>query len=205
MSLLRASFAALLVSSFAVAQTQLQSGAANPFSSTAKAALASAGGVTTSNLGSQSISTFCDPADLNSAGMSTTLSGAFGSGTGSGLHLDVTQGPSGEFGYVRVGTAASDPGIAISNGHMCLSIVAGNIFGRYTVPGVQNSIGQFNAAGVLVNLAGTSSTGTGYDVPSTVPISGDPTIVAGATWHFQVVHREPGGQWNFSNGLTVTF
>ncbi|MEZ5975572.1 MAG: hypothetical protein R3E96_12245 [Planctomycetota bacterium] len=117
------------------------------------------------------------------------------------MHL----GPAGEFGYVRVGTAASDTGIPLSNGRMCLGIAAGNIIGRYTVAGAQNSIGQFNAAGVLANLAGTSTTGTGFDVPVTVPISGDPAIVAGATWHFQVVHREPGGAWNYSNGLTVHF
>ncbi|MEZ5974917.1 MAG: hypothetical protein R3E96_08765 [Planctomycetota bacterium] len=32
-------------------------------------------------------------------------------------------------------------------------------------------------------LTGTSTTGTGFDVPSNLPLPGSPTITAGSTWH----------------------
>jgi len=58
---------------------------------------------------------------------------------------------------------------------------------------------------VLQNQVGTSTVGSGFDVPATVPITGSPTISAGSTWHFQLWHREAAGASNFSNGLSVTF
>ncbi|MCB9907015.1 MAG: hypothetical protein H6830_04810 [Planctomycetes bacterium] len=152
---------------------------------------------------------FCDPADNNSTGFPAVLSGAFGSGVGSDLHLEATQGPNAQFGYFLVGTGVSDPGLALSNGHLCLSVTGGNVFGRYNVPGgALNSVGSFDAGGVLQNLVGTSGVGSGYDVPVTVPITGSPAIVAGATWHFQLWYRDGAagaGTSNFSNGLSVTF
>ena len=148
---------------------------------------------------------YCDPMNDNSTGFPTILAGSMSGAAGSGLHLEATQGPSGQFGYFLIGTAADDPGTPVSNGRLCLSITGGNQFGRYNVAGNLNSVGQFDAGGVLQNLPGTSSTGTGYDVPTTVPISGSPMIMAGETWHFQLWHRENGGSSNFSNGLSVTF
>lgn len=156
--------------------------------------------------GGTGFDTFCDPMDPNSTGASTTLSGSMGTGVGSGLHLEATAGPPGEFGYFLIGTAPSDPGIVISQGRLCLAVSGGNGFGRYNVTGGNlNSVGQFDASGVLQNLPGTSTVGSGYDVPLNVPIPGFGNIQAGETWHFQLWHREAGGASNFSNGITVTF
>ncbi|MCB9908361.1 MAG: hypothetical protein H6830_11635 [Planctomycetes bacterium] len=150
--------------------------------------------------------TFCDPMNPNSTGASTHLAGNFGTGVGSDLHLEATSGPPTQFGYFLIGTAPSDPGIVVSQGRLCLAVSGGNVFGRYNVPGGSlNSVGLFDAGGVLQNLVSTSTVGSGFDVPSTVPITGSPTITAGSTWHFQLWHRENAGASNFSNGLSVTF
>ena len=152
---------------------------------------------------------FCDPMAPNSTTQSTTMTGNMSNPGGSGLHLDAFNGPAGEFGYFLVGTASQDPGLALSDGFLCLSTTGGNAVGRYNVSGGSlNSVGQFNAAGVYANIVGTSSSGLGYDVPSTVPIPGSPTIMSGQTWHFQLWHRDTPagtGHSNFSNGLSVTF
>ena len=151
---------------------------------------------------------FCNPNDPNSTGMSTNLTAAFGTGVGSDLHLDSNQGPSGQFGYFLVGTAPNEPGIMLpgSQGRLCLLIGGGNSLGRYNVTGTNfNSLGRFDAGGLLQNVVGTSVSGSGFDVPSTVPISGSPMIMTGQVWHFQLWHREAGGLSNFSNGLSVTF
>jgi len=152
----------------------------------------------------------CSPMDMNSTGQSTSMTGTFGSGVGSGLHLEVTNGVPGEFGYFLIGTGANDPGIVLSNGRLCLAITGGNQFGRYNFGTATNSIGQFGPAGVMQNLVGTatSSGGTGFDVPTQNPISGQPAIAAGSTWHFQLWHRDTpagAGTSNFSNALSVMF
>ncbi len=148
---------------------------------------------------------FCDPADNNSTGVPTILSGSMGSGIGSGLHLEASQGPDTQFGFILVGTGVSDPGMLVSQGHLCLSGTAGNSLGRYNVAGgALNSTGQFDSSGVLQNLVGTSTVGSGFDVPTPVPSIGG-SIGAGSTWHFQLWHREANGESNFSNGLSVTF
>ncbi len=147
---------------------------------------------------------FCSPADANSTGVPTELSGSFGSGVGSDLHLEITSGPPNQFGYMLVATGRNDPGVAISQGHLCL---AGSL-GRFNIGGgQQNSVGLFNNSGVFDNLAGTgtSSGGTGFDVPLNMPLPGNPMVTAGSIWNFQLWHRENGGASNFSNGLEVTF
>ncbi|MCB9908356.1 MAG: hypothetical protein H6830_11610 [Planctomycetes bacterium] len=149
---------------------------------------------------------FCDPMDPNSTGVPTVMTASFGSGTGSGLHLEALDGPPGQFGYFLVGNAASDPGIVVSQGRLCLAIDGGNALGRYNLGlGEGNSLGIFDAAGVLQNLLGTSATGSGFDVPASLPLAGSPTLHAGDTWHFQLWHRESAGASNFSNGLSVVF
>ena len=152
---------------------------------------------------------FCDPMNLNSTGQSTKMTGRFNAPTGTGLHLEATQGPPGEFGYFLIGTAVSDPGLPLSNGRLCLSVSGGNGFGRYNVIGGNlNSVGSFSAIGTLQNAVGTSSTGFGFDVPNTIPMMGSPMIMTGQTWHFQLWHRDTAagaGSSNFSNGLSVTF
>ncbi len=145
--------------------------------------------------------TFCDPANTNSTGFPGVLTGTAGTGVGSGLRLDASQGPPTQFGYFLVGTSSNPTGIPISQGLLCLGG-----FGRYNVTGTNfNSIGQFDASGNLQNFAGTSTTGTGYDVPVTVPISGSPQIAVGQTWYFQLWYREAGGNSNFTNGIEVLF
>ncbi|MDF1837666.1 MAG: hypothetical protein P1V35_07355 [Planctomycetota bacterium] len=149
---------------------------------------------------------FCNPMDANSTGVPTRLGGHWGSGVGSDLHLDATSGPPNQIGYVLVGSSAAVPGIPISQGRLCMGTQSTDVLGRYNVDGGPHiSVGMFDANGVLQNLVGTSASGSGFDVPSTLPIAGFPTIVSGSTWHFQLWHRENGGASNFSNGLSVTF
>ncbi|MCB9610105.1 MAG: formylglycine-generating enzyme family protein [Planctomycetes bacterium] len=153
------------------------------------------------------IATFC-PQQPNSTGATTTLTGSLGSGVGSGLHLEVTGGVPGEFGYVLVGNEVT-PALSISNGLLCMGASATARVYRFDVPGMNwYSVGQFDNAGVMQNLGGTSTTGSGYDVPSTIPNSVPISITAGDTWHFQFWHRDSAaapGASNFSNGLSVTF
>ena len=150
---------------------------------------------------------FCDPMSQNSTGQSTRINGYFGTGVGSDLHLDSTQGPPNQFGYFLVGSAASSIGTTpLGNGSLCLATGAGNSLGRFNVSGgVWNSFGLFDLNGDLTNIVGTSSTGFGFDVPASLPLPGTPMIQSGQTWHFQLWHREDAGQSNFSNGLSVTF
>ncbi|MCP5024541.1 MAG: hypothetical protein GY930_22605 [bacterium] len=153
---------------------------------------------------------FCSPSDPNSTGSSTTLTGSWITGGGisggmSDLHLEVTDGVSGELGYFLVGNSFADPGAPVSNGYFCL---ASGPYYRCNVAGTtSNSIGIFDAAGVLQNFASTSSVGSGFDVPDT--ISGTVMVIlGGSTWNFQVWHRDTPtavGSSNFSNGLSVTF
>ncbi len=150
---------------------------------------------------------FCNVTN-NSTGQPTTLTGAFGSGVGSDLHLEVTQGVPGELAYILVGNEATS-GVVISNGLACLiGTVTAQVF-RYNVVGSSsNSIGYFDNSGVLQNLAGTSLTGSGFDVPDMIPSTPSTMIMSGDTWHFQVWHRDtPSAQGasNLSNGLSVTF
>ena len=149
---------------------------------------------------------FCDPLP-NSTGLDTRLSGVFGTGVGSDLHLDVRSGPPGEFGYFLVGTMNASPGVPLASGQFCLIGQPGAQFFRYNVQGGEaNSIGQFDGSGVLQNLVQTSTLGDGFDVPSQIPGGG--VIVSGSTWHFQFWHRDTmqGAMTaNFSNGLSVQF
>ncbi len=152
---------------------------------------------------------FCQPANLNCNGTSTTLSGQFGTGLGSDLHLSATHGPSNEFGYFLVSAGFSEPGIALSRGRFCL-LDGVNPFGRYNVNNTSfNSIGIFSADGQTFNNlsgTGTSAGNTGFDVPANAPVAGNP-LLSGSTWNFQLWHRDScaaAGESNFSNGLSVT-
>jgi formylglycine-generating enzyme required for sulfatase activity len=150
---------------------------------------------------------FCNVVN-NSTGLPTTLTGSFGSGVGSDLHLEVTQGVPGDFGYFLAGNEATS-GVAISNGLLCLVGTGTAQVFRYNLGGgPSNSVGQFDNSGVLQNLVGTSSTGSGFDLPSSIPGNTPIMILSGDTWHFQLWHRDSGvqaGESNFSNGLSVTF
>ncbi|MBL4769590.1 MAG: DNRLRE domain-containing protein [Planctomycetes bacterium] len=160
--------------------------------------------------------TFCDPANNNSTGSPAVLSGSFGTGFGSDLHLDVSGGPvpladgSPMLGFILVGNMPT-AGVAVSDGRFCL-IGSGGSFGRYNVAGTdRNSVGVFDAAGNLQNLVGTGGpSGSGFNVPSDIELAGSPltTIMAGDTYHFQCWYRDTAagsGHTNFSNALTVVF
>lgn len=147
---------------------------------------------------------FCSPAAPNSTGLPTLLWGTLGGGGGTGVHLESTQGPPNRLGYFLVGTGAGTP-FGISQGFFCLALTPGNLGGRYNVAGTpMNSVGIYDPGGVLQNFAGTSTVGSGFDIPLTLPNIGG-VIVPGSTYHFQVWHREAAGASNFSNGLSVMF
>ena len=173
----------------------------NPFTPLIAAALVC--GVSAQNAGSS----FC-LALPNSSGQPAVLSGSFGSGVGSGLHLEVTQGVPGEFGLFLIGNEAT-PAVGISRGLLCLNGISTAAFYRYNVPGNGwGSLGQFDSAGILQNMAGTSLSGSGYDVPGNIPAGPPIQILAGQTWHFQFWYRDTPaglGTSNFTNGLSVTF
>ena len=103
---------------------------------------------------------------------------------------------------VIVSATAIDPGIPVSDGALCLGAPIGR-YGTTAGPGL-NSIGRFDAAGVLQNLFGTSTTGTGFDVPAVLPSPPGGIISTGSTWHFQLWYRD-GANSNFSNGISVNF
>lgn len=161
--------------------------------------------VTGSGAADSAGSVFCSPMEPNSTGAPTRLAGTWWMGAGSGLHLEVTSGPPGNIGYFLICDSPYETGVAISEGRLCF-LPSASVFGRYNVAGSQmNSVGLFDASGVLQNVVGTSSQGSGFDVPNSIPPSGLPQIPAGSTWYFQVWHREAAGASNFSNGLSVTF
>ncbi|MCA9000927.1 MAG: hypothetical protein KDB61_03320 [Planctomycetes bacterium] len=154
--------------------------------------------------------TFCDPGTNNSTGAPAVLSGSWGTGVGSDLHLAMSGGVPGQLAYMLVGNEATS-GFTISgaNGPLCLVGTSSAVFYRYNVAGTpMNSIGGFDASGQWVNASGTATTGFGFDVPSTIPGTVPFAILAGDTWHFQGWYRDTPagvGQSNFSNGLSVTF
>ncbi len=150
----------------------------------------------------------CWPAQPNGGGMAAEMTGSYSAAAGSGLHLEVTGGEHNTFGYILVGSGdGSQNPLAISNGLLCLSTAPGNWMGRYNVfPGEFNSVGIFDASGVMQNLGGTSSTGSGFDVPATLPIAGSPMIQAGQAFYFQCWYRETAfGVSNFSSMVKVSF
>ena len=146
----------------------------------------------------------------------TLASSSFGSGVGSGLHLEPTGGPSPAMAPALGLFLMSDDGssvLVVDNGVLCLN--GGNL-GRYNavVAGDQglpqlNSTGLFNPMGTFQNLAGTSTTGLGFDVPTEVPWTpGGELIDPGETWYFQLWYRDldaGASSSNFSDMLIATF
>lgn len=146
--------------------------------------------------GGAGVVAFCDPANSNSTGGPVSLTGTLGL---SGLHLEASGGPSGQFGFFLV-SAGSHAGVTVSDGLLCLS----SPIGRYNsvAGGARDSLGQFDVSGVLVNLAGTSSSGTGFDVPIQLPSPPGGAIVSGSTWNYQLWYRD-GPNSNWANGVQV--
>ena len=157
----------------------------------------------------------CDPASDHYQGDYAKLdTSSFGSGVGSGLHLEVTDGPTGEFGFFLT-SAGGSASTNVFQGVLCLDTPQGRynpaIAGLQGLPQL-NSIGQFDAGGVFQNIAGTatSSGGSGFDVPTEIPFSPVGTVIApGDTWYFQCWYRDqvsmPGDSANFSNMIEASF
>jgi hypothetical protein len=137
----------------------------------------------------------CSPANNHSGGTFATLAGSSVSGPGV-FHLECTNGPPAEFGYFLVSLILVDPGTPISNGMLCL----GAPIGRYApaAGGNLNSIGAFDANGTLQNQVGTSSVGSGFDVPANLPTPPGGVITAGTSYYFQCWFRD-GNRSNFSD------
>jgi hypothetical protein len=149
----------------------------------------------------------CDPAALHSGGDYAKISATPPLVGVSVAHLEVVDGPVNQFGYFLVSTSLVEPGVAVSNGFLCM----GTPIGRYNPSSALNngnpalnSVGQFDAGGVLQNLAGTSSSGTGYDVVAQVPNPPGGTIVPGTTFYFQLWFRDA-QRSNFSTAVGITF
>jgi len=144
---------------------------------------------------------FCNPANPHSGGAFATLAASDLSGPGL-YHLEASNGPEDQFGYFLVSAGFNDLGVSVSDGRLCLQAP----IGRYSpaAGGALNSIGRFDVGGVFQNLGGTSSVGSGFDVPSTLPDPPGGVIGAGDTWHFQLWYRDGVGS-NFSDGVSVTF
>tara|TARA_R110002072_G_scaffold59071_6_gene150512 strand:+ start:1803 stop:4424 length:2622 start_codon:yes stop_codon:yes gene_type:complete len=160
----------------------------------------------------------CDPASDHFLGQYVKLdSSSMGSGFGSDLHLEATDGPPGEFGFFLISMDAS-LSLPVFNGVLCIgspsarynSLVATN----QSKPEL-NSIGQFDASGVLQSLVGNapSTGGSGFDVPLDLPFAPAGTqIASGDQWFFQLWYRDqiaplpnPGSSANFSNVVGVVF
>jgi hypothetical protein len=124
---------------------------------------------------------FCSPTN-NSTGVPALLTGSAGSGVGSNLHLEVSQGVPNNIGYFLVGNE-NLASIPISNGLLCLTgTTAARVYRFNVVGGGANSVGFFDASGVLQNLSRTSTVRSGFDVPSTIPDSVPISIMSGDTW-----------------------
>jgi hypothetical protein len=159
------------------------------------------------------ITIVCDPALDHYLGNNVKLDTSYlGSGVESGFHLEALDGPANQFGFVLVAAGASLT-IPVFEGILCLDAPAGRYTGNVAinqgVPGL-NSICQFDASGVLQNLVGTSTVGSGFDVPVQLPFTpSGQTIAPGDVYCFQVWYRDQdaGGMpsANFSNVVCVPF
>ncbi|MCB9907651.1 MAG: hypothetical protein H6830_08035 [Planctomycetes bacterium] len=142
----------------------------------------------------------------NSTGWPTNMNIFLAGGPGTGVHVDITSGPPSQFGYLLIGTGLQAPGLPIGSGVLCLATGAPNLIARYNITGGPlNSVGIFDPFGVMQNLVGTSTSGTGYDIPTAIPAPIGGVILAGQTWHFQYWHRDIPLTSNFSNAVTWTF
>lgn len=156
----------------------------------------------------------CTSPEAHYQGGSVTLNeSTFGSGVESGLHLEATNGPMGEFGFV-IGSLGLGGSLPIFEGFLCLASPLGrynsSVAANMGIPGL-NSIGQFDPAGsgVLLNLSGSSTTGTGFDVPLDLPNPlGPGALMPGDTLYLQLWYRDQdlggGPSANFSNVLGAT-
>ena len=152
---------------------------------------------------------FCHPANPNSTGQPAILRREFQQWPNTDINLEVDGGPPQEFGYLICSEDSNVAGMPFSNGQLCLAVGGNNRVGRYNVAGsVLNSLGRFDAQGVLQNVAGTAADGTGFDVPRILPFQGAGMAVSGQRICFQLWYRDGAagvGHSNLSNGLCIVF
>lgn len=151
-------------------------------------------------------SSFCEPAGINSSGNAAVLSASMNT-TGSGIHLNAAGRPAsvgGAFGFFLIADTNARS-IPLGDGSLCLRGTTGR-FGPAS-GGFLNPLGVWNDEGNFANLAGTSASEIGFDVPSDLPANIGGTITVGSTWHFQVWFRDrnPSSTFNLSSGLSLTF
>jgi hypothetical protein len=158
----------------------------------------------------------CVPAGQHYLGGEVTLASSdVCTASATGLRLEATGGPVGEFGFFLVAPNVAGA-VNVFNGVLCLNAPMarynGQVAANQGLPAL-NSVGQFDAAGVLQNLVGTSTTGLGFDVPADLPyVPVGQTIQPGESWSFQLWYRDrvgdppvPGSSANFSDALVVQF
>ena len=155
----------------------------------------------------------CTPAVDSIVGSPVTLiESSLGVRNGSGLHIEATGGPPGEFGFVITSASGGAP-TPVAHGILCL----GWPWSRYTqqvallhgLPRL-DSHSRFDATGRLRNQVGTSTVGSGFDVPLELPLSPlGQVITPGDTCYFQVCYRDRNSLGvptiNFSDRLEITF
>ena len=155
----------------------------------------------------------CTPAVSSISGSPVTLiESSLGVRNGSGLHIEATGGPPGEYGFVITSTTGGAP-TPIAQGILCL----GWPWSRYSNHVAQlhgnprlDSHGRFDTNGRLINQVGTSTVGSGFDVPLGLPLSPvGQVITPGDTCFFQVCYRDRDSAGvptiNFSDRLEITF
>jgi hypothetical protein len=161
------------------------------------------------------IEVLCDPAQEHYAGGPVRLNTSTqGHAFGAGVHLEAVDGPPGEFGFFLIGASATGS-TNVFNGTLCLDAPLGrygaNVAMNQGVPEL-DSVGQFDANGVLQNLVGTSAVGSGFDMPLQLPYSpAGQFVMPGDQWAIQLWYRDqlaplpnPGSTSNFSNALLLT-
>jgi len=151
----------------------------------------------------------CTPASPHLGGLAATMvTSTFALGqTPSGLQIQVTDGSSGEFGFILMSGGQSGS-LAIFNGVLCLDAPQGRynpqIASGQGLPQL-NSIGQFDGGGILQNVVGTAVGGSGFDVPIEQPFSpAGQVIQPGDVFAFQCWYRD-GASANFSDSILVQF
>jgi hypothetical protein len=100
--------------------------------------------------------------------------------------------PPGEFGFAL---NSRGQGLVVSPGGSLGNLCLGGGF----------AIGRHNRSGeiLMADAAGNVTLDVNLnDLPSPL---GTTLVLPGETWNFQLWHRQPGGQSNFSNGLAVEF
>ncbi|MEZ5974085.1 MAG: hypothetical protein R3E96_04335 [Planctomycetota bacterium] len=145
---------------------------------------------------------FCDPMNPNSTGQSGRLDAYGDGGAAAGRWLLARNLPPYQFCYLLLGQFPAAPGSPVGQGLLCLS---GGL-GRFNLAsGPWNSVGSADPWGVYRSQSGNGIHDYGFRLPSSLPLPGNPVIVGGSTWSFQLWHRENGGSSNLTNGVEVSF